>query len=81
MYRISYKHLDALVEKINKKKGFNSPKYSEPGSYTLSGAYGGVALHQYCNEAGGVNDVFSSGHIPKRDLYNRMRAFLQGLES
>jgi hypothetical protein len=32
-----------------------------------------------CNESGGVKNVFSCGHIPKRELYNRIHAFLDGL--
>jgi hypothetical protein len=31
-------------------------------------------------EGGGVRDVFSCGHVTKRDLYNRMSAYLVACE-
>lgn len=49
-------------------------------AYTLSGAYGGYSLHRIVNESGGVTDVFGAGHMPKRELYDRMHAFLRGFE-
>ena len=48
--------------------------------YHLSGAYGGVSLQRNVNLSGGCTDVFNCGHVPKRDLYNRMRAYLAGIE-
>ena len=51
------------------------------GNYHLSQAYGGACLHETANEGGGVRDIFSSGHIPKRELYNRLCAFIQGIET
>lgn len=50
------------------------------GAYYIDGAYGGVALYRIVTAGGGVTDVFSAGHMPKRELYNRMRAYIQGLE-
>ena len=47
----------------------------------VSGAYCGVSLHQTMNEGGGVRDVFSCGHVTKRDLYNRMHAYLVACEA
>jgi hypothetical protein len=51
------------------------------GNYYISGAYGGVSLQRNVNLSGGCTDVFNCGHVPKRDLYNRMRAYLAGLEA
>jgi len=51
------------------------------GNYYISGAYGGVSLHRNVNLHGACTDVFNCGHVPKRDLYNRMRAYLAGLEA
>jgi hypothetical protein len=31
-------------------------------------------------EAGGVTDIFSCGHMPARELAERMSAFARGLE-
>ncbi len=60
--------------------------YSQvPWTYYVDGAYGGVALYRNCGpdvngESHGVHDVFG-GHMPKRDLYYRLHAFLEGIES
>ncbi len=81
MYRIKQSDLEYQVSVINTKKGFELPvSYSEIGAYVLSYAYGGVSLHQYVNTNGAINDVFRCGHVPKRDLYNRMNAFIDGLD-
>ena len=50
------------------------------GNYHLSEAYGGYELCQMVNEGGGVNDTLRSGHVPKRELYNLMHAYIRGLE-
>ena len=77
--RVTEKHLQARVDTINKLMGFIYPKYSTIGSYCLSFAYGGVSLHRYSNECGGVHDVFNCGHVPKRDLLNRLDAYIAGI--
>lgn len=56
-----------------------------PNVYTISYAYGGAALHRNCDvngdgESHGVHDVFGF-HMPKRDLYERMQAFLRGIDA
>lgn len=51
------------------------------GVYYIDGAYGGIALYRIVTAGGGVADVLSCGHVPKRDLYGRLRAFLEGLEA
>ena len=56
----------------------NGKNKSLIGNYHIDGAYGGVNLHCIINESGAVNNVFGCGHVPKRDLWNRMRAFLEG---
>ena len=50
------------------------------GAYYIDGAYGGVALYRIVTDGGGVSDVLGCGHVPKRELANRMRAFIRGLE-
>jgi len=77
--RITEKDLEAKVIRLNKTVGFNNPKWSEIGSYSLSYAYGGVNLHQFTNAAGGVKEVFSCGHVPKKELYNLISAYEAGL--
>ena len=51
------------------------------GNYHISGAYGGVQLQRTVNGSGGVTCPIGQGHMPKRDLYERMHAFIAGLES
>ncbi len=57
----------------------NGKYEAQIGNYHLSGAYGGVSLHRICTKGGGVEDVFSCGHIPKRLLFEKIRAFRLGL--
>lgn len=56
-----------------------------PNIYSISYAYGGAALHRNCDldasgESHGISDVFGH-HMPKRELYERMQAFLRGVEA
>lgn len=89
MERITDKRLQAVVDRINRTMGTPEAPYvkqddryvAQIGNYHLSGAYGGKALHQMQTDGGGVRDVFGCGHVSKRDLYDRMHAFLQGVDS
>ena len=90
MQRITVSHLEAIIARINRAAGAPAEPYAlgadgrhhaQPGNYHLSRAYGGFCLHQMVNEGGGVRDVFSCGHVPARDLANRMHAFLSGLDA
>ena len=89
MQRITQASLEATAARINRTVGAPLESYSRGedgklhanvGNYHLSYAYGGAALHRMANAAGGVNDVFG-GHMPKRELYEKMHAFLRGLEA
>lgn len=87
-YRIKQSDIEALALRINQAAGTAETPWTKTeagpkanvGNYHLSGAYGGVSLHQMSNESGGVRDVFSCGHVPKRSLFDRMHAYLRGLE-
>ena len=89
MERTTQKQLEFLCERINNAKKTPAKPYEridgslvgQIGNYHLSGAYGGVCLHQTMTEGGGVRDVFSCGHVTKRDLYNRMSAYLVACEA
>jgi hypothetical protein len=88
--RITRKHLQPAIDRLNRET--NSPaspwarrdedgrRRANIGNYHLSQAYGGFSLHRMVNESGGVSDVFSCGHVPARDLYNQLHAFLRGIE-
>lgn len=89
--KITEKQLQYLVDEINRATG--SPmvpwSHNEPGpghhanigNYHLSFAYGGVCLNRMMNEHGGVNCPLGMGHGPKRELYEKMRAFLDGMSA
>lgn len=94
--RITLKDLEAVCARINRTvngkemspygvsrhDGDTRPEWRwNIDAYTLDGAYGGYSLHRVVGESGGVTDVFGCGHIPKRDLYERMQAFLRGIEA
>ena len=89
MDRITQKDLDQVVRIINKETGSPEASYTKdkdgkyhanPNNYHLDSAYGGYGLVRMCNEGGGVTSIISGFH-PKRDLYNRMVAFLDGLRA
>lgn len=50
------------------------------GNYHLDSAYGGHRLVQTTNEGGGIR-VIIGGFVSKREIYERMQAFLKGIEA
>lgn len=79
--RIKESDLDIMVRRLNRMAGFgDNPSYSTIGAYIIDHAYGGVSLHKYANESGAVHDVFRCGHIPKKGLYYRICAYIDGIE-
>ena len=88
--RITVAYLQAVIGRINRAmcsptdpyiKGEDGRYRGQVGCYHLSRAYGGFCLHQMVTDGGGVSDVFRCGHVPARDLANRMHAFLDGIEA
>jgi hypothetical protein len=88
--RIALSDLQARIDYLNEKTG--SPKTpwtkNEAGrneanidNYHLSQAYGGCCLHRMSTKGGGVHDVFSCGHVPKRELYTRLNSFILGIDA
>lgn len=86
--RITKKDLEILVNTINELT--NSPlesysknkqgKYtSNIGNFHLSGAYGGWQLQRICNASGGVTTI-TSGFVPKRELYQLLHAYIDGIK-
>jgi len=82
------KQLQSIVDRINTVTKSpatswtrNGDKYTANiGNYHLSFAYGGVELDRMVNVGGGVTCPLGSGHVTKRELANRLYAFLAGLE-
>ena len=92
MERMTDKQLNATILWINRLTQSPTEPYSKnekgewkpnANNYHLSGANGGKSLHRMSATEGctGVSDVFNCGHIPKRELANRMYAFICGLEA
>lgn len=96
MNRITETMLNNLVTRLNTLCGYPLTPYSKtndelspisgykpnPLNYHLSFEYGGVALYQMSAtpDCTGEDRIFSCGHIPKRDLYNRIDAYIKGIE-
>jgi len=90
MRRINIADLEELCAHLNKLTGspleYSSHKKGEKfksniGHFCISQAYGGVELQRVMNHGGGVDCPLSSGHCPKRELYEQMRTFIYGLEA
>lgn len=90
MERITQKHLEALVARINTALNRPQTPYTKNadgtftanlGNFHLDYAYGGVQLEEMLNDGGGVRTVLNCGHVSKRALYELMHAFLRGLEA
>jgi len=87
MDRITVKHLESLVDYLNKITSSPMKPYIEgkpqAGNYHISRAYGGYCLHRMSliNGCNAVNAPLTAGHIPARQLYNELNAFIKGIES
>lgn len=89
MNRISQSNLQAVVDRINRltnspmtpyTKLENGKHVANIGNYHLDGAYGGYGLVRMHNDGGGVQSIIG-GHMPKRDLYDRMQSFIAGIDA
>ena len=89
--RITAKHLQAQITALNRNMGRDDKIYRYDdtgriiggiaGTYCLSGAYGGWALHRMAAGGGtGIVDVFNHGHIPARELSGLISAYRLGLD-
>lgn len=93
MQRITKSDLQALVNRLNRETGNPDEPYTRTpatadnphgtlvaniGNYHISQAYGGYALHQMATDGGGVREPLYTGHVPARELYGKIHAFLMG---
>ena len=88
-YRISIRDLEGSVKRLNQLTGNPETPYTrgEDGSFTanignyhLSQAYGGCMVQQMLTDGGGVTTPITCGHVPKRECYDTLRAFIDGYE-
>ena len=91
MERITIKHLRALAARLNTVTG-SPAEYAKPyvqgvpfcaniGNYHIDQAYGGFMLARVSNTGGAISCPLTHGHIPARELYERMHAFLAGYDA
>lgn len=87
--RITEKMIEARVTYLNELTGNpiepwlrNGEGRSKAniGNYHTSHAYGGVNVQQMTNEGGGVCEPIQCGHSPKRELFDKLCAFINGIE-
>ena len=89
MQRITDRDLEAVCRRINiitdsplspyVKDAETGRHVAQIGNYHISHAYGGVCLHRISNESGGITTPLNVGHVPKRELYHMMHAYIAGL--
>ena len=86
--RITIKDLEGAVDRLNRVSGTPETPYTKtkdgkykpnPGNFHLSGAYGGYQVMQMC-ESGGASCPIGAGHVPKRECYETLHAFIKGVE-
>jgi hypothetical protein len=90
MKRITRKMLEARIETINSILGLPATPYSfsvvtgervaNIGTFHLSQAYGGYCVAVLVNDNGGCSSPIWNSHIPARDAYERISAFIAGLK-
>jgi len=87
--RTTIKDLELQIERLNQVT--NAPENpwtradgkltANIGSHYLSQCYGGFCVHRMANTGGGVATPVSCGHIPKRELFDRLVAYIAGIEA
>ena len=88
MQRITIKFLNAQCDRLNRITNSPMESYSRApdgrftanvGCFHISQAYGGFALHRMHNTGGGVSSPLGGGHMPARELSERISAYIAGL--
>ncbi len=85
--RITKEHLENKIELLNEITNSPSSPYTRTNgrlkpnanNYHLAGAYGGVNVHRMA-AAGGAYAPFGCGYVTKKELYIRLRSFIEGYE-
>ena len=89
MDRITEKMLERKIDYLNEitgspkepyTKGEDGRYHANIGNYHLTGAYGGVSVGHMCNDGGGIDTPVTYGHVPKRELWEKLCSFINGIE-
>ena len=84
---ITDKDLDKLAARINELQGTPLEPYADgkpqANCYHVEHVYGGVNLAKMSGTPGntGTSNIFEVGYTSKKDLYNKMYAYILGSES
>lgn len=90
MERITEKHLQAVVARLNRAMNRQMEPYTmvdgkmraNIGNFHLSHAYGGVCVQEMANESGGVNHACGMwAHETKRGCADKLHAALWAIEA
>ena len=87
--QVTKRDLEGVVKRINLAAGMPLTPYTKSGgkyianigNYHLDWAYGGVKLSRMSSAGGGTSDPLYSGYTTKRELYNMLHAFVNGMEA
>ncbi len=89
MQRITIKDLENGLKRLNHMTGNPLTPWAKDGSgkftaqignFHLSQAYGGCQVHQMLSDGGGITCPITSGHVPRRECYETLHAFINGVE-
>lgn len=89
MGRITIKTLRAVCANLNRMTGSPMEPYkrdadgkltAQIGCYIIDCAYGGYQLARIMNECGGQTSPFGLGFGTARETYDKMRAYMAGLQ-
>jgi hypothetical protein len=90
MYRITLQDIENGLSRLNHMAGTPQTPYTKNadgkfkaniGNYHLSQAYGGCCVHQMLSDGGGITTPITHGHVPKRECYETLHAFINGFEA
>ncbi len=90
MYRITIKDIENGLARLNRLTNNPLTPYSRSedgkfttniGNYHLSQAYGGCQIHQMLSDAGGITCPITAGHVTKRECFDTLHAFINGVEA
>ena len=82
--RITVSGVKKLTAGLNKIAGQPLDEWTVKGSqnkanighYRLGFAYGAVRLEQIVDEDGSIRDVLGVGYLPRRELYQKIQAYI-----
>jgi hypothetical protein len=90
MDRVTKKHLESMALTINDLTGQQVEPYTlqddgtykpNPGVWHIHQGPGGrFSLDQMCDNSSATRSPINMGHIPARELAERMRAFIAGIQ-